>query len=449
MNGAVFADEVDFERDFLDEARRYYCNIVGKYGVQVQALLKKASAHDIQMICPLHGFVWRRNLSFYIEKYQAWSSYTPETTGVMIAYASVYGNTENAAEILSSRLHDMEIHSVMFDVSVTFASEIIAAAFKFSHLVFASTTYNAGVFVTMDELLRDLAAHNIQNRTVAFIQNGSWAPLSGKLMQEILSGCKNMNFLQPTVTLKSSIKESQSVEIDALVNAISSSMSNTESTPEVKPDAPVDSSALFNISYGLFVLTANDGVKDNGCIINTVQQITSQPKQISICVNKQNYTHDMIAKSGLFNVSVLAQEAPFDIFRHFGFQSGRDVNKFESIKNTYRSANGILYITEITNAVISGKVIGSYDCGTHTLFIAEVTEARKLSFVPSVTYEYYFSHIKPKPQQKYVSVGKIWICKICGYIYDEVKEGIPFDKLPDDWVCPLCKHPKSDFELQK
>ena len=187
LNGAIFADEVDFMRDYLDEARRYYTNIVGKYGPQVMSLLKKAGALDIKMICPLHGFVWREKIGDYIDKYVKWATYTPEEKGVMIAYASVYGNTENTAEIISSRLRDKGIKTVMFDVSVTPASEIVAAAFKYSHLVFASTTYNAGIFVSMEELLHDLAAHNIQNRKVAFVENGSWAPTSGKLMREILS----------------------------------------------------------------------------------------------------------------------------------------------------------------------------------------------------------------------------------------------------------------------
>ena len=159
LNGAIFADEVDFARDYMDEARRYYCNIVGKYGNQVQALLKKLHNVDLKMICPLHGFVWRRNLEDYFDKYVKWSTYTPEETGVMIAYASVYGHTENTAEIISARLRDLGIKTEMFDVSVTPASEIIAAAFKWSHLLFASTTYNAGIFVSMEELLNDLAAH--------------------------------------------------------------------------------------------------------------------------------------------------------------------------------------------------------------------------------------------------------------------------------------------------
>lgn len=224
LNGAIFADEVDFERDYMDESRRYYTNIVGKYGLQVQALLKKMASVEINMICPLHGFVWRQDIDKYVEKYQRWSTYTPEETGVMIAYASVYGNTENAANILSCRLRDIGIKTVMFDVSVTPASEIVAASFRYSHLVFASTTYNAGIFISMDELLRDISNHNLQNRTVAFMENGSWAPASGKLMKEIISTMKNMTIIEEKVSIKSSLKEPQSKEIEELVAAIAASM---------------------------------------------------------------------------------------------------------------------------------------------------------------------------------------------------------------------------------
>lgn len=224
LNGAIFADEVDFAKDYMDESRRYYTNIVGKYGMQVQALLKKMAAVEINMICPLHGFVWRHDIEVYIEKYQRWSTYTPEETGVMIAYASVYGNTENAANILSCRLRDLGVKTVMFDVSVTPASEIVAAAFRYSHLVFASTTYNAGIFISMDELLRDISNHNLQNRTVAFIENGSWAPASGKLMYEIISSMKNMTVIEQKVSMKSSLKETQSEELDELVAAIAASI---------------------------------------------------------------------------------------------------------------------------------------------------------------------------------------------------------------------------------
>lgn len=220
LNGALFADEVDFPRDYLDEARRYYTNIVGKYGVQVQALLKKAATLDIQMICPLHGFVWRKDIGWYLDKYMHWSSYTPEEHGVVIAYASIYGNTANAADVLACRLRERGVRTEVFDVSVTPASEIIAAAFKYSHLVFAAPTYNSGVFVTMEALLMDLAEHNIQNRTVAFMENGTWAATSARQMGAMLEKCKNLTVLEQKVTIKSSLKEQQMAEIEALADAL-------------------------------------------------------------------------------------------------------------------------------------------------------------------------------------------------------------------------------------
>ena len=220
LNGALFADEVDFPRDYLDEARRYYTNIVGKYGVQVQALLKKAATLDIQMICPLHGFVWRKDIGWYLDKYMHWSSYTPEEQGVVIAYASIYGNKANAADVLACRLRERGVRTEVFDVSVTPASEIIAAAFKYSHLVFAAPTYNSGVFVTMEALLMDLAEHNIQNRTVAFMENGTWAATSARQMGAMLEKCKNLTVLEQKVTIKSSLKEQQMAEIEALADAL-------------------------------------------------------------------------------------------------------------------------------------------------------------------------------------------------------------------------------------
>lgn len=220
LNGAIFADEVDFDRDYLKEARRYYTNIVGKYGVQVQNLFKKIAGLDIQMLCPLHGFVWRRDLGYILEKYNLWSTYTPEDKGVMIAYASIYGNTENAAEILASKLRERGVRTAMYDVSVTPASDIIAECFRWSHLVFASATYNGGIFVTMDELLRDIAAHNLQKRTVAFMENGTWAPVSAQQMAAILAPLKNMTVLEQSVTIRSSLTEGQLAEIEALADVI-------------------------------------------------------------------------------------------------------------------------------------------------------------------------------------------------------------------------------------
>ena len=199
----------------------------------------------------------------------------------------------------------------------------------------------------------------------------------------------------------------------------------------------MDNSALFKLSYGLFVLTARQDGKDNGCIINTVMQVTSDPAKIQIAVNKQNLTHDMILATGEFNVSVLSREAVFWVFQHYGFQSGRDVDKFANIPEA-RTANGLRYVEGSTNAVISGKVVTTVDCGTHTLFIAEVVDAKVLSQEPSMTYQDYFDYVKPKPQP---AKKATWVCKVCGYVY----EG---DPLPADFICPWCKHGAEDFEKQ-
>lgn len=225
MNGNLYADEVNFERDWLDDARRYYTNIVGKYGPQAQAVLKKAGGLDIEMICPLHGPVWRENLGWFIDKYVKWSSYTPEDKAVMIAYGSVYGHTENLANVLASKLADLGVKDVrMYDVSATHPSYILADAFRCSHLVFASITYNGGIFTNMEHLLLELKAHNLQNRTVALMENGSWAPVACKKMKEIFDSMKNINMLNESVTIRSSLKESQLDQVDALAKAIVGSM---------------------------------------------------------------------------------------------------------------------------------------------------------------------------------------------------------------------------------
>ena len=441
LNGALFADEVDFEKEYMSEARRYYTNIVGKYGNQVEMLLDKASAVTIEMICPLHGFVWRRNIGDFLSKYVLWSKYEPEEQGVMIAYASVYGNTENAAEILSSKLREKRIKTQMFDVSVTPASEIVSAAFRWSHLVFASTTYNAGIFVTMEALISDLAAHNIQNRTVAIIENGSWAATSGGLIREELEKCKNLNILENIISIQSGLKPDTLAEIDMMTDAIVATFPKSVLAAIIKEEATaslVDENTMFKLSYGLFVLTAKAGAKDNGCIINTVTQITQFPLRISVAVNKANFTHDMILETGEFNISILSTSVPFKTFQRFGFQSGKDADKFADCGYDSRAANGIRYVPENSNGVISGKVAQSFSYETHTVFVADITEAFVISNEPSVTYQYYFDHIKPKPQPpKGDKQG--FVCKICGYVH----EG---DTLPDDFICPLCKHGASDFE---
>ncbi|MBR1560261.1 MAG: flavin reductase [Clostridia bacterium] len=442
INGNIFADEVNFEAEYLADARRYYTNIVGKYGTQVQALLKKAAKLDIAMVCPLHGPVWRKDIAWFIDKYQKWSTYTPEEDAVVIAYASVYGHTENLANIIASKLADAGVRNVkLYDVSVTHPSYIVSEAFRASHLVFASTTYNAGIFVNMENALHDIVAHNLQNRTIAVVENGSWAATSGGLMRELLGKLKNCTILEDTVSLKSALKAEQMNEVDALVSAIVDSMPKPEPI-EHKPSEVVEPNAMFKLSYGLFVLTAKDGKKDNGCIINTAQQVTSQPNRISICVNKNNFTHDMILKTGEFNVNILSQEATFDIFKWYGFQSGRDTEKIQGEKLP-RARNGIVYVEGCTNGFISGKVVEARDYGTHTLFVADVTEARVFNNVPSVTYAYYFANIKPKPAARPAEEKKVgWVCKICGYVYEGAD-------LPADFICPLCKHPASDFEKLK
>lgn len=221
IDGNIFADEVDFELRYMDEARRYYTNIVGKYGPQVQMLLKKAAGIEIEMICPLHGYVWRKDLVKFIEKYQKWSTYEPEEKSVLIAYSSVYGNTQNAAEVLAGKLANKGVKNIkIYDVSVVHPSYVISDAFKYSHIVFATTTYNMGIFVNMEILLNDITAHNLQNRKVAIIENGSWAPCCGNHMTEIISKWKNTEIIGNKIQLKSSLKANQNEELETLADEI-------------------------------------------------------------------------------------------------------------------------------------------------------------------------------------------------------------------------------------
>lgn len=443
LNGRLFADETDFMGEHLDEARRYYTNIVGKYGAQVQAVLKKAAGLTLNYVCPLHGFVWRRHFGDFLEKYLLWSSYTPEEKSVLIAYASVYGHTENAANILAVKLNERGVRVRMYDTSVTPASYIVSDAFRCSHLVFASTTYNAGVFVTMENLLHDIANHNLQGRKVAIIENGSWAPTSGKLMRGMLEGVKGTEFIGENISLRSALKENQLGDMDALADAIAADI---RPAPVVAEAAPVQSvidmvdNKVFNrFSYGVEVLTTRVDGKDYGCIINTAGQVAScDPKKITISVIKKNNTCDMVMKAGRFNISILTQDAPYSLFQHFGFQSGRDVDKFADVPYDERMTNGIRYIPQYTNAVLSCEVIDVKDVETQTLYIANVVEAKVLSDAPSCTYAYYHAHIKPKKNPA-PERGEGYICKVCGYFH----EG---SELPEDFVCPLCKHGREDFE---
>lgn len=431
LKGMMYADEIDFPSDYLPEARRYYTNIVGKYGPQVQAVLKKASNLSIKRICPLHGPIWRNNISLILSYYNKWSGYIPEVEGVMIAYASVYGNNENAAELLAASLNELGRKVELFDVSTIDSSEIVSNAFKYSTLVFISTTYNAGIFIKMDEVIRDLVSHNIQNRVVGFIENGSWAPTSYNLMKGLFVNCKNISYIENKVSIKSSVDEHKLVEIQEFARAIDEKMpSKIESNIDLK-STNINNETFFKLSYGLFVLTSRYNEKDAGCIVNTVQLFTDTTKRVIVSVNKLNYTHEIISKSKLFNVSILSTKATFDIIKRFGFASGREVDKFKDFE-TNRTKNGVSYLKEGLNGFIACKVVDTLDYDTHTIFVGEVIEAKTLNSDESMTYKYYSENIKPQPIATEVK-KRGYVCQICGYVY----EG---DELPEDYICPLCKH---------
>ena len=423
---------LDVEEPWADEARRYYIGIVGKYGAQVQKLLKKAAGLDIEMICPLHGPVLKENLGYYLNLYNTWSSYSVEEEGILIAYTSIYGNTKKGVEVLAEKLRRNGAPKVVVkDLARCDMAEAVADAFRYSKIVLATTTYNAGVFPHMRDFIEHLTERNFQNRTVAFIENGSWAPTAATVMKKMLEGSKKLNLTETTVTIKSALSEESSAQIDALVAELCRDYIAQDSETANKNDM----TALFNIGYGLYVVTSNDGKKDNGLIVNTVTQVTDTPNQIAVTINKANYSHHVIKQTGIMNVNCLSTEAPFKVFEVFGFQSGRNVDKFADC-TPLRSDNGLVFLPRYINSVMSLKVEQYVDLGTHGMFICSVTEARVISDVPTMTYSYYHSEVKPKPQTE---GKKGWVCKICGYIY----EG---EDLPADFVCPLCKHGAADFE---
>ena len=425
--GAFDADE-----DWACEARRYYVGIVGKYGAQVQALLKKAANLDIEKICPLHGPILTENLGYYLNLYNTWSSYGIESDGIMIAYTSVYGNTKKAVELLAERLKAKGCPKVVVnDLARCDMAEAVEDAFRYGRIVFATTTYNADIFPFMKTFIEHLTERNFQNRTVAFIENGSWAPLAAKVMKGMLEGCKNLTFADTTVKIKSALSNESKEQIEALADELCRDyLAQSDETADKN-----DLSALFNIGYGLYVVTSNDGKKDNGLIVNTVTQVTNTPNRVAVTINKDNYSHHIIQQTGIMNVNCLSVDAPFKVFENFGFQSGRSVNKFADC-TPLRSDNGLAFLPRYINSFMSLKVEQYVDLGTHGMFICSVTEARVLSDKETMTYTYYQNNVKPKPQTE---GKKGFVCKICGWIY----EG---DELPDDIVCPLCKHGAADFE---
>ncbi|MBQ6552698.1 MAG: flavin reductase [Clostridia bacterium] len=425
--GALDADE-----DWACEARRYYFGIVGKYGAQVQAVLKKAAALDIRVICPLHGPMLTENLGYYLGLYDVWSSYGVESDGIVVAYTSVYGHTKQAVELLVEKLKAKGCPKVaVHDLARGDMAEAVEDAFRYGRIVLATTTYNADIFPFMKEFIHHLTERNFRNRTVALIENGSWAPLAAKTMRAMLEGCKDISFTETTVHITSALNETSKEQIESLAQELCRDYLAQRDETANKNDL----TALFKIGYGLYVVTSNDGKKDNGLIVNTVTQVTNTPNRVAVTINKENYSHHIIKQTGIMNVNCLSVEAPFKVFEDFGFRSGRNVDKFADCE-PLRSDNGLAFLPKYINSFMSLKVEQYVDLGTHGMFICSITEARVISDKETMTYTYYQDKVKPKPQTE---GKKGFVCKICGYVY----EG---DELPEDFICPLCKHGAADFE---
>ncbi len=415
-----------------DEARRYYIGIVGKYGKQVQAVLKKAAALDIEKILPLHGPMLSEDLGHYLGLYDKWSSYEPEEDGIVIAYTSVYGGTKKAAERLFELVRERGCkNAVIYDLARSDMAAAVADAFRYNTLVLATTTYNADIFPTMKIFIDHLTERGFKRRRVAFIENGSWAPRAAKIMRDMLASSPELTFADHGVRIMSAVSDENVKEITALADELCAEYTARESVGK----NVLDLTALNALGYGLYVVTSGIDGRDNGLIVNTVSQVTSTPNRVSVVINKDNYSHHIIKQTGIMNVNCLSTDAPFRIFENFGFSSGRAVDKFAGMTPD-RSANSLAVLPGYINAYISLKVAQYVDLGSHGMFICDVTEAKTISDRESMTYAYYHQNVKPKPETE---GKKGYVCKICGYVY----EG---DELPDDYVCPLCKHGAADFE---
>ena len=384
------------------------------------------------MICPLHGPVLKENLGYYINLYNLWSSYQPESEGIVIAYTSVYGNTEKAVMQLTEKLKAKGCPEVVvYDLARCDMAKAVGDAFRYNKLVLATTTYNAEIFPFMREFINHLTERGFCNRTVAMIENGSWAPLAAKVMRGMLEKSKNITYTENNVKILSALNDESTAQLNALADELCMEyLAQQDSTADKN-----DLTALFNIGYGLYVVTSNDGKKDNGLIVNTVTQVTNTPNRIAVTINKENYSHHVIKQTGIMNVNCLTSDAPFAVFEKFGFTSGRSTDKFADCE-PLRSDNGLVFLPRYINSFMSLRVEQYVDLGTHGMFICEITESRVISNGETMTYSYYFENVKPKPETE---GKKGYVCKICGYIY----EG---DTLPDDFICPLCKHGAADFE---
>lgn len=422
----------DAASDWRDEARRYYIGIVGKYGKQVLSLLDKAAGLDIRTICPLHGPVLDRNIGYYVGLYRTWASYEPEEEGAVVAYTSVYGNTERAARLIAEKMREYGCPAVaLYDLARSDMSAAVADAFRYGTLVLATTTYNSDIFPYMRQFIDHLTERGFCRRRVGLIENGSWAPRAAKVMRDMLSASPEIEFAENTVRIMSAVNDENVAAVSALARELCEDWIVRRESAEVMTDP----AAFRSIGYGLYVVTSKDGERDNGLVVNTVSQVTSTPNRISVVINKENYSHDVIKRTGAMNINCLTVDAPFSVFERFGFHSGRDTDKFADIRPA-RSENGLAILEKYVNSCISLRVVQYVDLGTHGMFICDVTEAHVISDRESMSYAYYHKNVKPRPAAE----GKHgFVCRTCGYIY----EG---DRLPDDFVCPLCKHGADDFE---
>jgi len=344
----------------------------------------------------------------------------------------VYGNTKAAVELLAESLRAKGCPKVVVtDLARSDMAEAVEDAFRYSKLVLATTTYNADVFPHMKSFIHHLTERGYRNRTVALMENGSWAPLAAKVMRNMLAESKNLTFTDTTVSIRSALNEDSRAQVEAMADELCREYLAQQGETANKNDM----TALFNIGYGLYVVTCSDGKKDNGLIVNTVTQVTNTPNRVAVTINKANYSHHVIQQTGVMNVNCLSTDAPFSVFETFGFQSGRTVDKFAGME-VLRSDNGLVFLPRNINSFLSLKVEQYVDLDTHGMFICSVTEARVISNVDTMTYTYYQDHVKPKPETE---GKKGFVCKVCGWVY----EG---DTLPDDIVCPLCKHGAADFE---
>ena len=423
---------LDAKEEWADEARRYFIGIVGKYGPQVQALLKKAATLDIQTICPLHGPILTENLGYYINLYDIWSSYAVEDEGIVVAYTSVYGNTKAAVDLLVQKLKAKGAPKVVVhDLARTDMAKAVEDAFRYGKLVLATTTYNADIFPFMSDYIHRLTERNFQNRTVALMENGSWAPLAAKVMRAKFEKSKNITFTDTTVKVLSALNDESRQQIEDMAEELCREYLARQNETANKNDM----SALFNIGYGLYVVTSNDGSRDNGLIVNTVSQVTNSPDRVAVTINKQNYSHHVIKQTGKMNVNCLDVTAPFAVFENYGFRSGRNADKFAGVEEL-RSDNGLRFLPRYINSFMSLQVENYVDLDTHGMFICSVTEARVMGDKETMTYTYYQNQVKPKPETE---GKKGYVCKVCGWVY----EG---EELPADIICPLCKHGAADFE---